>query len=254
MVFYSCATNTYLLFNADQKTMKAPEGQREAVLAALKLLGGTGTIAEVEKIAMNKWRMYIKSCGTVMADMVSLEHGGNKSSSVPEYLRILKRIGRGVYSISTDKKTIRKISDENSILKNRIEDHPQEQIFEDLKDIIHDPNIEATEKATLSKARIGQGEFRSRLIQLWGGKCSVTGFTETGLLVASHIKPWRESDNAERLSQFNGLLLTPNLDKAFDAGYITFDVTGNIRIFTEFGSPEKLCIFPDMKVKLSPGA
>lgn len=39
---------------------------------------------------------------------------------------------------------------------------------------------------------------------------------------ASHIKPWRISDNRERLDKFNGLLLTPALDLLFDAGFISF--------------------------------
>jgi 5-methylcytosine-specific restriction protein A len=50
------------------------------------------------------------------------------------------------------------------------------------------------------------------------------------LLKASHIKPWRDSDNAERLDIYNGLLLIPNLDSAFDKGYISFDDGGKIII------------------------
>ena len=29
----------------------------------------------------------------------------------------------------------------------------------------------------------------------------------------SHIKPWRDADNQERLDAYNGLLLLPNYDK-----------------------------------------
>ena len=48
------------------------------------------------------------------------------------------------------------------------------------------------------------------------------------LLRASHIKPWRAASGAERLDKFNGLLLTPNLDLAFDQGLISFDDHGQI--------------------------
>lgn len=41
--------------------------------------------------------------------------------------------------------------------------------------------------------------------------------------MASHIKPWRSSNNQERLSPENGLLLSPIYDKLFDIGLITFD-------------------------------
>ena len=34
----------------------------------------------------------------------------------------------------------------------------------------------------------------------------------------------------ERLDGFNGLLLTPNLDRAFDKGYVSFDGNGRILI------------------------
>ena len=60
---------------------------------------------------------------------------------------------------------------------------------------------------------------------------------EGTLLVASHIKPWSDSNNNERIDKFNGLLLTPNLDKAFDRGYITFDKSGGIIISSQLNSP-----------------
>ncbi|WP_170959049.1 HNH endonuclease [Magnetospirillum sp. 15-1] len=81
----------------------------------------------------------------------------------------------------------------------------------------------------LAKARVGQDKFRRGLIKRWG-KCSVTGCGAINLLVASHIKPWRHSTDVERLDIDNGLLLSPNLDAAFDAGLICFDDNGNIII------------------------
>lgn len=65
------------------------------------------------------------------------------------------------------------------------------------------------------------------LIEYWRG-CSITGCEIVEILVASHIKPWRCSDNKERLDVFNGLLLTPNFDKLFDKGLITFKDNGQI--------------------------
>lgn len=83
--------------------------------------------------------------------------------------------------------------------------------------------LSETERETLIKARVGQGAFRDGLIARWKG-CSVTGCSALQMLVASHIKPWSRCETAEeRLGTSNGLLLTPNLDKAFDRGLITFD-------------------------------
>ena len=77
------------------------------------------------------------------------------------------------------------------------------------------------------KARIGQGPFRDRLIKQWQG-CSVTAFNQLDLLIASHIKPWRDCSTSEAIDVTNGLLLIPNLDRAFDKGYISFDTDGGI--------------------------
>jgi putative restriction endonuclease len=88
-------------------------------------------------------------------------------------------------------------------------------------------NLSSTEKDSLIRARLGQGDFRRKLVLYWGG-CSVTGLTDFPLLKASHIKPWRVSNNKERLDLYNGLLLIPNLDLLFDLGYISFLDNGQI--------------------------
>lgn len=106
-----------------------------------------------------------------------------------------------------------------------------------IPDIIDDLNFYAieyseenqTEKQALLKSRIGQGDFRENLIKLWGS-CSLTGLKDISFLKASHIKPWRDSSNNERLNPFNGLLLTPNYDLLFDNGFISFRENGCIVI------------------------
>lgn len=86
-----------------------------------------------------------------------------------------------------------------------------------------------TTRKSIIDARVGQGKFREELINYWKG-CSVTGCEVNKMLRASHIKPWRDSNNTERLDHYNGLLLTANLDLAFDQGLISFDDAGNILI------------------------
>lgn len=46
--------------------------------------------------------------------------------------------------------------------------------------------------------------------------------------MASHIKPWKDSSDRERLDHRNGLAACPTHDAAFDAGLITVD--GNLRV------------------------
>ena len=79
-----------------------------------------------------------------------------------------------------------------------------------------------TEAARLVIQRVGQDLFRAGLIEYWDGRCAVTGLAVPELLRASHIKPWAACDSdTERLDVFNGLLLAPHLDAAFDQGFIT---------------------------------
>jgi len=85
-----------------------------------------------------------------------------------------------------------------------------------------------TTREALIKARVGQGRWRQDLLLYWSGKCAVTGLEVEKLLRASHIKPWRDSDNQERLDILNGFLLGPAYDAAFDAGLITFADDGRI--------------------------
>lgn len=94
-------------------------------------------------------------------------------------------------------------------------------------DEIQHSTLPVTEKEQLVKSRRGQGLFRSRLEQIENA-CRVTGVSNKALLIASHIKPWSESDNAERLDGNNGLLLSPHIDKLFDRGWITFTDAGDL--------------------------
>ncbi|QUN04796.1 HNH endonuclease [Shewanella yunxiaonensis] len=131
-----------------------------------------------------------------------------------------------------------------------LSDLSQVDVTDDVEQIWHDPTLKPTEKTTLVSARMGQGKFRERLFNLWHG-CAVTNYRMPALLVASHIKPWRSSNNNERLDPFNGLLLVANLDKAFDKGLITFENSGEIIISSQLERPEMLGIKADMKLRNS---
>ena len=111
--------------------------------------------------------------------------------------------------------------------------------------------IPETERAAILKSRVGQGVFRERLIDYWKA-CAVTGAACIAVLRASHIKPWRDSSNAERLDHFNGLLLTPNLDAAFDSGYISFDNSGRIMLSPAFAGEPAFQLHITQKLKINP--
>jgi len=89
------------------------------------------------------------------------------------------------------------------------------------------PTLSSTEIEQLVKARRGQGIYRTNLMQI-EKRCRLTGVSDTRLLVASHIKPWKDSTNQERLDGHNGLLLSPHVDRLFDRHLISFTDDGQI--------------------------
>jgi hypothetical protein len=105
-------------------------------------------------------------------------------------------------------------------------------------------------RETVIKARIGQGLFRDRLVSHWEG-CSVTGFGNTEFLIASHIKPWKDCSLGEALDMTNGLLLLPNIDSAFDKGFVSFDKSGGIMFSPQIESNDidALGLSEDMKLR-----
>lgn len=85
-----------------------------------------------------------------------------------------------------------------------------------------------TEREGLVTSRVGQGAYRKRIIHRWEYKCAVTGFDKLDILIASHILPWAESDDNQRLDVHNGILLSPTYDALFDRHLITFEDKGKI--------------------------
>ena len=59
-------------------------------------------------------------------------------------------------------------------------------------------------------------------------KCMVEGLSHP-VLIASHIKPYKDSEPNEAFDVNNGLLLSKNFDSLFDLGYITFNNDGTIK-------------------------
>ncbi len=120
-----------------------------------------------------------------------------------------------------------------------------------LADVKEYTDLSDTERETVVKSRVGQGQFRESLINYWSS-CAVTGCHDSRLLRASHIKPWSKSDVAERLSMYNGILLSPTLDVCFDSGFISFDDSGAIMVSAQMTEKdmESLCINRDMKLSV----
>jgi 5-methylcytosine-specific restriction protein A len=90
-----------------------------------------------------------------------------------------------------------------------------------------------TERKGLVTSRVGQGAYRKSILYRWEFKCAVTNYSNKGILIASHIVPWKNSTNEERLDVENGILLSPTYDALFDLGLISFENNGKILLSTE---------------------
>src|SRR5262245_10313793 len=103
-------------------------------------------------------------------------------------------------------------------------------LLNDVENIKQREEIDRTTQRALIDARLGQGRFRRDVLQLWSHRCAVTGSRTSEAINASHIKPWRESSDEERLDPENGLPLIANLDALFDRGLISFDSSGRLMV------------------------
>ena len=99
------------------------------------------------------------------------------------------------------------------------EEHPY--IIEKEEEEIENFVIDKTEKLQLFRARIGQGDYRRKLLELCPF-CPITLISDDRLLIASHIKPWVSSNEFEKTDPFNGFMLTPTFDRLFDRGFLSF--------------------------------
>lgn len=155
------------------------------------------------------------------------------------------------------------LKNEAFILKNRTGNNMYSNALKQYRYFIHDTVdklqediiIEAkneTEKISLVKSRVGQGQYRKDLMEKYQGQCVITGINLPKLLTASHIKPWSVSNNEERLDVENGFLLSSNLDKLFDSGLMSFKKDGKMMLSSFVGkeNEQKLHISKDIVVDL----
>lgn len=110
-------------------------------------------------------------------------------------------------------------------------------------------DLSSKKKDSLIQARIGQGEYRRKLLE----DCQFCPFTlinDERLLIASHIKPWAVSSDKEKIDYKNGFALSPTFDKLFDSGFMTFydDRTIDVSCWISPMNQKRLNIYSGMKV------
>jgi hypothetical protein len=129
----------------------------------------------------------------------------------------------------------------------------QSPVEADIEQIITRIDLSPTEREVLVQARRGQGRFRQDLLEYWQG-CAVVGSTIQSILRASHIQPWRKSEDRERLDPANGLLLTANLDALFNDGLISFDDHGEMLVSSRLRQSDRSLLQLGGKLRKGPVA
>lgn len=169
-------------------------------------------------------------------------------SNIIELDIFLEKILNNLFFIAKNKKGNNMYS--NSLKQFRYFLKDTNEIFE--SDILIENEQGITEKLSTVKSRIGQGEYRKKLLEKYDNMCIVTNINMPKLLIASHIKPWCICNNNERIDCENGLLLCVHIDKLFDSGLITFNNNGKLRVSSLIGEENKkrLQISTDIYVDL----
>ncbi|WP_213065917.1 HNH endonuclease, partial [Acinetobacter stercoris] len=130
-------------------------------------------------------------------------------------------LSQSILHRNSNKKVFDKFNAPHSSQPN-IEEAAQ-TIDQDIGEIHQSKTLSETQKKLLVQSRLGQGQFRKDLLKNFNSACLLTGIKHESLLLASHIKPWSDCTNEERLDARNGLLLSPLVDKLFDRYFITFN-------------------------------
>lgn len=83
-------------------------------------------------------------------------------------------------------------------------------------------SVVGKERLATIKARVTQAQYRKWILNIYEGKCCITGLNIPAVLRASHIIGWKE-DFENRMNPENGLCLSATYDAAFDRHLISFD-------------------------------
>lgn len=133
-----------------------------------------------------------------------------------------------------------KISKQGSVSKERISNYKRPS---------------KTERTGLVTSRVGQGYYRQMIREKWDNRCPVTGCEVLSILISSHILPWSECNEDERLDVENGILLSPDVDALFDKHLISFKDNGELIISDIVNHQDilQLGIAIDVKINITEG-
>ena len=99
---------------------------------------------------------------------------------------------------------------------------------EDAKQIFGEDLVNTTKKRDSYLHRLYKNQLQEECEEIYGNSMCVLEKLSYPVLIASHIKPFIESDDNEAYDPYNGLLLSRTIDSLFDLKYISFTDDGKI--------------------------
>lgn len=137
-----------------------------------------------------------------------------------------------------------KINNEKTLVEQLLNEESK------IEKVLENKKFSESEKQAIVKVRIGQGYFRNLLLDKFNNRCIICGLEHTSLLVASHIKEWKNSSKNEKHDRNNGLLLCSIHDALFDNHLISFDDNGKILISDILSEKDRNILKLDQDIKL----
>lgn len=170
---------------------------------------------ELYRVNVEPPRVYVNS--------KSIYYDALRSLSLPNisYISILKLLDDNQQEYFYFKLFIDENSDIGSSLMNKEES--------EANSIRSNSKLSDKTKDSLLSSKLGQGEFRKRLLEEYD-HCPLSNVNDERLLLAVHIKPWVLSNDKEKIDSKNGLILTPTFEHLFSKGFISFEDDGTLLV------------------------
>ena len=102
-----------------------------------------------------------------------------------------------------------------------------------------------------AKEMIAREVHSRNLFLFWKNRCALTGLDDRLMLVATFAKDPKDCVSAaEKMDNHNGFLLEARYARLFEAGYITFEKDGEMKISPNLGEVERKILAVDPNLKL----
>ena len=233
---------------------------------------GGRNISQVPALVGDLERLFARSASSILSKMLNLDRSRKRAAvndveffdamvaDMERFIMLYNRVLRGARHVSIGKDRL----PDFLLLEgaHRLDLLGQEELFPralekaievhsaKLKALHEVDNQQPTDRFAEQLIRLNQHKFAAMVLDNYGEQCAFCAFTprllsRKRLLIASHIKPWADCNDEERLDASNGVAACPTHDAAFDTGLIT--VTSENRVHRAQLLDDSILVDPGVK-------